>query len=80
MDPDLGGEDQPPRKYERILDIDALIAVMEDYLTDYNGMSKRPMNLAMFLFAVEHVSRISRILNQPGGHLLLVGVTATRRR
>jgi len=80
MDPDLGQEDGPPRKYERILDIDALISVMEDYLADYNGMSKRPMNLAMFLFAVEHVSRISRILNQPGGHLLLVGVGGSGRQ
>lgn len=34
---------------------------------DHNAMSKRPMNLAIFLYAVEHVSRISRVLKQPGG-------------
>ena len=39
---------------------------MEDYLMDHNAMSKRPMNLAVFLYAVEHISRIARVLKQPG--------------
>jgi dynein heavy chain len=80
LDPEKGGEEQPPREYELIEDIPKLIGVMEDYLVDHNGMSKRPMNLAMFLFAVEHVSRICRILTQPGGHLLLVGVGGSGRQ
>jgi dynein heavy chain len=47
----------------------ALVSTMEEYLRDHNGTSKRPMNLAMFLFAVEHVSRICRLLKQPGACL-----------
>eukprot|EP00983_Pelagomonas_calceolata_P100998 1158641-Pelagomonas_calceolata.AAC.2 len=45
-------------KYTEIADVQHLIGVVEDYLKDYNSISKRPMNLAMFLFAVEHISRI----------------------
>jgi dynein heavy chain len=48
------------RSYTEIADVQKLISVVEDYLKDFNATSKRPMNLAMFLFAVEHVSRICR--------------------
>ena len=43
-----------------------LMAKMEEYLADHNANSKRPMDLAVFLYAVEHVSRVCRVLKQPG--------------
>ena len=46
---------------------------MEAYLEDYNTESKVAMHLVMFRFAIEHISRISRLLMQPNGHGLLVG-------
>ncbi len=58
----------------------SLLATMEDYLKDYNSMSKRPMSLAMFLFAVEHISRIVRLLKQPRGNMLLVGMGGSGRQ
>ncbi|KXZ49087.1 hypothetical protein GPECTOR_23g2 [Gonium pectorale] len=73
-------EDPGLRLYDEVKDMIALTTRMEELLADHNATSKRPMNLAVFLYAVEHVSRIARVLKQPGGHLLLVGVGGSGRQ
>lgn len=49
-------------------------AVVSSYLDEYNLVSKAPMHLVMFKFAIEHVSRVARVLKQDNGHVLLVGM------
>ena len=44
--------------YVFIPDMDKLIGAMNTHLEDYNAVSKRPMELVLFPFAVEHVRRI----------------------
>eukprot|EP00201_Polytomella_parva_P020499 CAMPEP_0175042260 /NCGR_PEP_ID=MMETSP0052_2-20121109/2450_1 /TAXON_ID=51329 ORGANISM="Polytomella parva, Strain SAG 63-3" /NCGR_SAMPLE_ID=MMETSP0052_2 /ASSEMBLY_ACC=CAM_ASM_000194 /LENGTH=3805 /DNA_ID=CAMNT_0016305023 /DNA_START=33 /DNA_END=11446 /DNA_ORIENTATION=+ len=73
-------DDPEMRLYDEVTNVASLTTRVEDLLTDHNATSKRPMNLAVFLYAVEHVSRICRVLKQPGGHLLLVGVGGSGRQ
>lgn len=68
------------RQYAEVQNVHAALSAVEESLADHNATSKRPMPLAIFLFALEHVSRISRLMKQPGGHMLLVGVGGSGRQ
>ena len=69
-----------PKVYAEVANLAALQPMVEDYLAEYNGESKQPMPLVLFLDALEHVSRIARIIRQPGGNALLLGVGGSGRQ
>nr|DBA23158.1 TPA: hypothetical protein GDO54_014099 [Pyxicephalus adspersus] len=62
-----------PRVYEDIQDYDAAKALFQEILEEYNE-SRTKMNLVLFDDALEHLTRIHRIIRMDRGHALLVGV------
>ena len=76
---DYGKPDADAKVYDELSDLQALQGAIEYYLDEYNSCSKAPMALVMFRFAIEHVSRLCRVLKQDNGHALLVGIGGSGR-
>lgn len=66
--------------YEEIQDTKTLQTCIEEKIADINMVSDNPVDLVMFNFAIEHIVTISRILKQPGGNALLIGLGGSGRQ
>ncbi|NXY12857.1 DYH7 protein, partial [Atrichornis clamosus] len=77
MIPELEGDE---RLYVEVPSIEEFSDVVEQCLDEYNQMQKTRMNLVVFRYMLEHLSRISRVLKQPGGNALLVGMGGSGRQ
>ncbi|XP_063674391.1 dynein axonemal heavy chain 1-like isoform X3 [Bolinopsis microptera] len=69
-----------PRMYEHIDNVEKMVLILQEYLEDYNALSTAQMKLVLFLDAVSHVTRISRVIRQPLGNALLLGVGGSGRQ
>uniref|UniRef100_A0A9J8BJA1 Dynein, axonemal, heavy chain 6 n=1 Tax=Cyprinus carpio carpio TaxID=630221 RepID=A0A9J8BJA1_CYPCA len=68
------------RVYEDLTDIEKIRQVLQDYLDDYNTTFAKETKLVFFQDAIEHVSRIARMIRQERGNALLVGVGGTGKQ
>jgi dynein heavy chain len=76
----MDGIDSETRVYRQISDLKVLVDKIIELLEEYNGSVKNPMKLVMFLDACDHVCRITRVVRQPLGNALLLGVGGSGRQ
>lgn len=72
--------DADPRVYDEVDSMTKAERTMNYYLNEFNGKSKTPLNLVLFRFAIEHISRVSRALHLRRGNILLIGLGGSGRR
>lgn len=75
----MTGIDAEVRPYILITDLKEMMDKIIGFLEEFNSGTKHPMKLVMFLDACDHVSRICRVLRQPQGNALLLGVGGSGR-
>lgn len=63
------------RIYEEIVNIDKLKVVLTENVIDFNIAYNKDMHIIFFMDAIEHITRIARILRFERGNALLVGVS-----
>ena len=68
-----------PPIYEEVTSQTKLADLMQEHLLEYNEQAI-PMNLVLFGDAMAHICRICRVLRQPGGNALLLGVGGSGRQ
>lgn len=68
------------RIYEEISDLEKVNLTVATSLNNYNMVSDRPMDLVLFNYALEHILIVLRIIRQPKGHALLVGLGGSGRK
>lgn len=67
-------------KYEEVTDVESFKTLAELCLDQYNLKNKCQMKLVFFRYALEHLSRICRILAMPGGNAMLIGISGNGRQ
>lgn len=72
--------DSDPVLYELIENKAMLLKRLEEKLLDYNFNTSNRMNLVFFDDAIQHIMAILRILMQPRGNAMLIGVSGSGKQ
>ena len=75
IDADGCVEDARPKLYEEVLDVEDVRKKAYEFQVQHNEENKiGKLELVLFEYALEHLMRINRVLNQDRGSMMLVGV------
>ena len=68
------------RPYDEAEDIEEFRTTAKESLDEYNQINKTPMDLVVFTYVLQHLSKVCRVLKQDGGHAMLIGVGGSGRQ
>ncbi|XP_025602682.2 dynein axonemal heavy chain 1-like [Athalia rosae] len=66
-------------QYVQIVSMEKLETILLNNLEEYNNSTTSPMRLVLFEDAMGHICRIARVLRQPRGNALLLGMGGSGR-
>ena len=70
-----------PRPYQEIVDPKVLNRKLTEFLDAYNKANKKAvLSLVFFDYAIMHILRITRVLRQPRGSIVLIGYGGTGKQ
>jgi dynein heavy chain len=72
--------DRAEKPYVEVKHQSKYLDTLHDYLEEYNQMNPAKMNLVFFKDARDHLARVARVIRQPRGNALLVGVSGVGRK
>lgn len=62
-------------EYEEVVEENNLKQFIENIIKEYNSNSEFvPINILLFRNYIEHICHIVRVISQPMGHILLIGI------
>lgn len=67
-------------KYEEVVNAEIFKEISTNALDEFNSANKNKMDIVLFKYALEHLSKICRILTMPCGSGLLVGISGSGRQ
>ncbi|KAL1506278.1 hypothetical protein ABEB36_005670 [Hypothenemus hampei] len=68
------------KRYEEVVNVEAFKTLSENCLYEYNATHKSKMDIILFDYALEHLSKVCRVLSMNCGSALLVGISGSGRQ
>jgi len=72
--------DRAEKPYCEVKNENKYLDQVNDYLEEYNNVNANKMNLVFFKECRDHLSRVARVIRQPRGNALMVGVSGVGRK
>ncbi|XP_047348543.1 dynein axonemal heavy chain 10 isoform X3 [Vespa velutina] len=72
--------EEEPRYYEDLLDYEAVYNLLMEIYEEYNERNITKLQMVLFNDALEHLTRIHRILRMHRGHALVVGTSGSGKQ